>query len=59
MCLSIQNVMILGDFNADGSYVSDKNMKKICIRSDKNFHWLITDDEDTTASTKNDNTYDR
>ncbi len=51
--------MILGDFNADGSYVSDKKMKTIRIRSDKNFHWLIGDDEDTTASTKNDNTYDR
>lgn len=53
------NIMILGDFNADGSYVSNKNMKKIRIRSDKNFHWLITDDVDTTANTSNDNTYDR
>lgn len=51
--------MILGDFNAGGSYVPDKKMKKIHIRSDKNFHWLITDDKDTTASTKNNNTYDR
>uniref|UniRef100_A0A671Q877 Deoxyribonuclease n=1 Tax=Sinocyclocheilus anshuiensis TaxID=1608454 RepID=A0A671Q877_9TELE len=53
------NIMILGDFNADGSYVSGKEMKTIRIRSDKDFHWLITDDEDTTASTRNDNTYDR
>ncbi|XP_026161697.1 deoxyribonuclease gamma-like [Mastacembelus armatus] len=53
------NIMILGDFNADGSYVSKKEMKRIRIRSDKNFHWLIGDDVDTTASTKNDNTYDR
>ncbi|XP_027859884.1 deoxyribonuclease 1 like 4, tandem duplicate 1 [Xiphophorus couchianus] len=53
------NVMILGDFNADGSYVSKKEMKTIRIRSDKNFHWLIGDDVDTTASTKNTNTYDR
>ncbi|XP_073717471.1 deoxyribonuclease 1 like 4, tandem duplicate 1 isoform X2 [Misgurnus anguillicaudatus] len=53
------NIMFLGDFNADGSYVSNKNMKKIRIRSDKNFHWLITDDVDTTANTSNDNTYDR
>lgn len=59
MCISIQNIMILGDFNADGSYVSGREMKTIRIRSDKNFHWLITDDEDTTTSTKNDNTYDR
>ncbi|XP_024270354.2 deoxyribonuclease gamma isoform X1 [Oncorhynchus tshawytscha] len=53
------NVMILGDFNADGSYLSKKGMKAIRIRSDKNFHWLIEDDVDTTANTGNDNTYDR
>ncbi|KAL2091004.1 hypothetical protein ACEWY4_013267 [Coilia grayii] len=53
------NVMILGDFNADGSYVSKKDMKEIRIRSDKNFHWLISDDVDTTVNKGNDNTYDR
>ncbi|XP_068604773.1 deoxyribonuclease 1 like 4, tandem duplicate 1 isoform X1 [Brachionichthys hirsutus] len=53
------NVMILGDFNADGSYVSSKGMKTIRIRSNKNFHWLIGDDVDTTASSRNDYTYDR
>ncbi|XP_008297996.1 deoxyribonuclease 1 like 4, tandem duplicate 1 isoform X2 [Stegastes partitus] len=53
------NIMILGDFNADGSYVSKKDMKTIRIRSDTNFHWLIGDDVDTTASTGNNHTYDR
>ncbi|XP_061641082.1 deoxyribonuclease 1 like 4, tandem duplicate 1 isoform X5 [Phyllopteryx taeniolatus] len=53
------NVMILGDFNADGAYVSDREMQEIRIRSDKNFHWLIEDDVDTTASTGNAYTYDR
>ncbi|CAL8338030.1 unnamed protein product [Merluccius merluccius] len=53
------NVMILGDFNADGAYVSKKDMKTIRIRSDANFHWLIADNVDTTASTGNDHTYDR
>ncbi|KAJ8359062.1 hypothetical protein SKAU_G00155870 [Synaphobranchus kaupii] len=53
------DIMILGDFNADGSYVSKRKMKKIRIRSDKNFHWLIGDDMDTTANTGNDHTYDR
>ncbi|XP_049431018.1 deoxyribonuclease-1-like [Epinephelus fuscoguttatus] len=53
------NVMILGDFNADGLYVSKKEMKGIRIRSDTNFHWLIGDDVDTTASTRNNHTYDR
>ncbi|XP_059188957.1 deoxyribonuclease-1-like [Centropristis striata] len=53
------NIMILGDFNADGAYVTRKEMKEIRIRSDKNFHWLIADDVDTTASTSNEHTYDR
>ncbi|XP_029908186.1 deoxyribonuclease 1 like 4, tandem duplicate 1 [Myripristis murdjan] len=53
------NMMILGDFNADGSYVSQRDMKDIRIRSDKNFHWLIGDDVDTTASTGNNHSYDR
>ncbi|KAM4609817.1 deoxyribonuclease-1-like [Polymixia lowei] len=53
------NIMILGDFNADGKYVSEKEMKEIRIRSDKNFHWLIGDDVDTTANTGNEHTYDR
>ncbi|CAL8402558.1 unnamed protein product [Arctogadus glacialis] len=53
------NVMILGDFNADGAYVSKREMKSIRIRSDPNFHWLIADDVDTTANTGNDHTYDR
>ncbi|KAM4588927.1 deoxyribonuclease 1 like 4, tandem duplicate 1 isoform 2-T2 [Odontesthes bonariensis] len=56
---STDNVMILGDFNADGSYVSQRDMKNIRIRSDKNFHWLIGDDVDTTASMGNNHTYDR
>ncbi|XP_029989329.1 deoxyribonuclease-1-like isoform X2 [Sphaeramia orbicularis] len=53
------NVMILGDFNADGGYVTKTEMKTLRIRSDKDFHWLISDSVDTTTSTKNDNTYDR
>ncbi|XP_072276815.1 deoxyribonuclease gamma-like isoform X2 [Pyxicephalus adspersus] len=54
-----QNIMILGDFNADGSYVSGKKMKSIRLRSDESFHWLITDDKDTTATNTTDCTYDR
>ncbi|XP_042560540.1 deoxyribonuclease 1 like 4, tandem duplicate 2 [Clupea harengus] len=53
------DIMILGDFNADGAYVSKRKMKRIRIRSDTDFHWLIGDDIDTTARTSNDHTYDR
>lgn len=50
--------MILGDFNADGRYLSKKKKEKIRICSEQ-FHWLISDDVDTTSSNHNDNTYDR
>ncbi|XP_041837281.1 deoxyribonuclease-1-like [Melanotaenia boesemani] len=52
------NIMLLGDFNADGRYLSQKKKESIRIYSAA-FHWLIDDDVDTTASNNNDNTYDR
>uniref|UniRef100_UPI0037E9C95D deoxyribonuclease-1-like isoform X2 n=1 Tax=Semicossyphus pulcher TaxID=241346 RepID=UPI0037E9C95D len=51
-------IMILGDFNADGRYLSKKKKKKIRICSAP-YHWLIDDDVDTTSSNCNDHTYDR
>ncbi|QCQ67810.1 deoxyribonuclease 1 [European chub iridovirus] len=53
------NVMIVGDFNADGNYVSCNSMQRISIRCDPNYFWLVHDDEDTTTCTSNDHTYDR
>uniref|UniRef100_A0A3B4FM13 Endonuclease/exonuclease/phosphatase domain-containing protein n=1 Tax=Pundamilia nyererei TaxID=303518 RepID=A0A3B4FM13_9CICH len=52
------NIMLLGDFNADGRYLSKKKKEKIRICS-SSYNWLIDDNVDTTASNKNDNTYDR
>ncbi|CAJ0924932.1 unnamed protein product [Ranitomeya imitator] len=54
-----KNIMFLGDFNADGAYVSGKKMKTIRLRTDKSFHWLIADDKDTTATNTTDCSYDR
>ncbi|XP_039972231.1 deoxyribonuclease gamma-like isoform X2 [Xiphias gladius] len=51
-------IMILGDFNADGRYLSKKKKGTIRIHSAP-YHWLIDDDVDTTTSNNNDNTYDR
>ncbi|KAM8757392.1 deoxyribonuclease gamma-like isoform 2-T2 [Acanthopagrus schlegelii] len=51
-------IMILGDFNADGRYLSKKKKEKIRICS-AHYHWLIEDDVDTTSSNLNDHTYDR
>ncbi|XP_045884617.1 deoxyribonuclease-1-like [Micropterus dolomieu] len=55
---STDNIMILGDFNADGHYLSEKKKKKIRICYHP-YHWLIADDVDTTTSHSNDHTYDR
>ncbi|KAI9546624.1 hypothetical protein NQZ68_024522 [Dissostichus eleginoides] len=52
------NIMILGDFNADGEYLSMRKKDSILISSAP-YHWLIDDDVDTTTSNNNDNTYDR
>ncbi|KAK5873128.1 hypothetical protein PBY51_013769 [Eleginops maclovinus] len=52
------NIMILGDFNADGRYLSKKKKDTIRISSAP-YHWLIDDDVDTTSSNSNDHTYDR
>ncbi|XP_064422398.1 deoxyribonuclease 1 like 4, tandem duplicate 1 isoform X2 [Latimeria chalumnae] len=54
-----EKIMFLGDFNADGSYVSGRRMKNIRLRSNTNFHWLIGDNVDTTTNSGNDNSYDR
>ncbi|XP_043933956.1 deoxyribonuclease gamma-like isoform X2 [Protopterus annectens] len=52
-------LIILGDFNADGRYVSKSKMKQIRLRKDPTYHWLIGDDEDTTACSGTDCSYDR
>ncbi|XP_054473538.1 deoxyribonuclease-1-like isoform X2 [Anoplopoma fimbria] len=53
-----KNIMILGDFNADGRYLSKKNKAESRLCS-ADYHWLIDDDVDTTTSNLNDHTYDR
>ncbi|XP_051272292.1 deoxyribonuclease gamma-like [Dicentrarchus labrax] len=52
------NIIILGDFNADGRYLSKKKKERISIFS-PDYHWLIGDDVDTTTSNSTDHTYDR
>ncbi|XP_067685659.1 deoxyribonuclease-1-like [Haliotis asinina] len=54
----IENVIIAGDFNADGDFVSDSDWERISLRSDRRFTWLIKDNADTTVSST-DCSYDR
>jgi endonuclease/exonuclease/phosphatase family metal-dependent hydrolase len=50
-----KDVIVLGDFNADGDYFSETTATG--FRS-QIFNWVITDDMDTTVA-KSNNTYDR
>jgi len=52
------DILILGDLNADCSYASNKARKQLKLRTDSRFDWLIDDDVDTTT-TSTDCTYDR
>ncbi|XP_042604938.1 deoxyribonuclease gamma-like isoform X5 [Cyprinus carpio] len=53
-----ENIMILGEFNADGRYLSEAAKKRTRFWGN-NFHWLIEDGVDTTASNYNEYTYDQ
>ncbi|KAL3054364.1 hypothetical protein OYC64_006650 [Pagothenia borchgrevinki] len=53
------NIMVLGDFNADGTFVTKKDWKNIRLFTNTYFHWLIKDGVDTTVAAKSSNTYDR
>ncbi|CAH8840918.1 unnamed protein product [Trichobilharzia szidati] len=53
-----QNVLILGDMNADCGYLSKKKMKQIHLRTDTEFVWAIPDRHDTTLG-KGNCAYDR
>ncbi|XP_069502552.1 deoxyribonuclease-1 [Ambystoma mexicanum] len=44
------NILFLGDFNSDCSYVKEDDWCNIRLRTDQRFQWLIPDDMDTTVS---------
>ncbi|XP_053550483.1 deoxyribonuclease-1-like [Bombina bombina] len=52
------NIIFLGDFNADCSYVKSADWSKIRLRNDEQLSWLIPDSIDTTAG-NTDCAYDR
>ncbi|XP_044037808.1 deoxyribonuclease-1 [Siniperca chuatsi] len=47
------DVVLLGDFNAGCNYVTGSEWQQIRLFTDKSFHWLITDEADTTVSHTN------
>ncbi|XP_029291125.1 deoxyribonuclease-1-like 1 [Cottoperca gobio] len=54
-----ENVMLLGDFNADCGYLAKKNRKNVRLITEKNLFWLIPEKTDTTVRSTTSCTYDR
>nr|XP_046253965.1 deoxyribonuclease-1-like 1 isoform X2 [Scatophagus argus]XP_046253966.1 deoxyribonuclease-1-like 1 isoform X3 [Scatophagus argus] len=54
-----EDVMLLGDFNADCGYLAKKNRKNVRLITEKSFFWLIPDKTDTTVRSSTSCTYDR
>ena len=44
------NILIMGDLNADCDYASGRARESLTLRTDPRFTWLIDDDVDTTSS---------
>ncbi|XP_026567400.1 deoxyribonuclease-1-like [Pseudonaja textilis] len=54
-----ENVMVLGDLNAGGTYIPMSAWARIRLHNHPAFHWLISDEEDTTVSHRTCCSYDR
>jgi len=52
------NIVIMGDLNADCKYASGRARGRLTLRTDSRFTWLIDDDVDTTT-TRTHCAYDR
>lgn len=54
-----ENIILLGDFNADCGYLAKKNRKKVRLITDPNLKWLIPEDADTTVRESTSCAYDK
>ncbi|XP_035513195.1 deoxyribonuclease-1-like 1 [Morone saxatilis] len=54
-----ENVMLLGDFNADCGYLAKKNRKYVRLITERNLYWLIPEKTDTTVRATTSCAYDR
>ncbi|KAM5145923.1 deoxyribonuclease-1-like [Mantella aurantiaca] len=57
--LLIEDIIILGDYNAGCNYVKARHWPMIRLRQEDSLQWLIGDDADTTVSTNTHCPYDR
>lgn len=58
-CVFGQDVMLLGDFNADCGYLPKKYRKNVRLITDNKLYWLIPDKTDTTVRESTSCAYDR
>ncbi|XP_037677843.1 deoxyribonuclease-1-like 1 isoform X2 [Choloepus didactylus] len=54
-----EDVILLGDFNADCASLPKKRLDELVLRSQEGFHWVIPDEEDTTVRSSTHCAYDR
>lgn len=54
-----EEVILLGDFNADCASLSRKRLNELVLRTEAGFQWAIGDDEDTTVRASTHCAYDR
>ncbi|KAM9752831.1 deoxyribonuclease-1-like 1 isoform 2-T4 [Menidia menidia] len=54
-----ENVMLLGDFNADCGYLAKKNRAKVRLLTDRSLFWLLPEDSDSTVRASTSCSYDR
>ncbi|XP_075690307.1 deoxyribonuclease-1-like isoform X2 [Rhinoderma darwinii] len=57
--LLLEDILILGDYNAGCNYVKSSHWPSIRLRQEASLQWLIGDSEDTTVSTNTHCPYDR
>lgn len=55
----LQDVILLGDFNADCGSLAKKRLNQLVLRTQADFHWAIADGEDTTVRASTHCAYDR
>ncbi|KAG9477831.1 hypothetical protein GDO78_013030 [Eleutherodactylus coqui] len=57
--LLMEDILILGDYNAGCNYVKSSHWPNIRLRQETSLQWLIGDSEDSTVSTNTHCPYDR
>ncbi|XP_075250980.1 deoxyribonuclease-1-like isoform X2 [Convolutriloba macropyga] len=57
--LNLNDIVIIGDLNADCSYLSNSKKSKLNLVKDTSYHWAIGNNEDTTVKESTNCAYDR